>query len=55
MLEFLYSDKFDEEIALRDENKSVTRKELKHYISSNLPVLNLKKKNVVILTDDILG
>lgn len=54
MLEFFYTDKYDNEIVFKNDNESISKKEFKQYISSNLPLLKQKKKNVVLIPDNLL-
>ena len=54
MLEFFYTDKYDDEIVFKNENKSISKKEFKQYIGNNLPLIKQKKKDVVLIPDDIL-
>ena len=53
-MEFFYTEKYDEEIVLRNEHSSITKKELKQYIFKNIAVMTRKKDNVIIAANDIL-
>ena len=54
MLKPFYSDKFDSRIVLKNSNKEVSYKELKGHVVANIPVLKTKKKNVLLIPDDII-
>lgn len=54
MLDFFFTDKFDNEIILKNKEKSISKKELKRYVCNNIPLLEQKKKDVVIFADDIM-
>lgn len=55
MLEFFYTDKFDEDVVLKNNSKTISKKELKHYVYKNISILQKKKENVVIVQKDILS
>lgn len=55
MLDFFYSNVFDNEIVLQNNSKTFSKKEVKQLVISNLDIVKNKKENIVLIPKDNLS
>ena len=55
MLDFFYSNNFDDEIVLQNNTKTYCKKEVKQLVKANLELIKKKKENIVLIPNDNLA